>query len=172
MSIEYIRGDLFEGIRKVSQDTTVVIPHICNDIGVAGSGFVIPLFKMFPQALMEYASTYQLGRNSYHWTSPDKPCGIIVNMVAQHGISSKSTGPDSEINKKPIRYESLVYCMKDMIGHLRCANSINQHLRDIVEIHCPKFGSLRAGGNWDFIKELIEEIWVDYKVVVYDIGAK
>jgi hypothetical protein len=32
---------------------------------------------------------------------------------------------------------------------------------EAVYICCPKFGSLRSGGNWDFILELIEEIWLN-----------
>lgn len=39
-----------------------------------------------------------------------------------------------------------------------------------MSIHCPKFGSLRAGGNWEFILELINETWVDrgINVTIYE----
>jgi hypothetical protein len=37
-----------------------------------------------------------------------------------------------------------------------------------VEIHCPKFGSGLAGGNWAFIEDLIEDIWGKYSVTVYN----
>jgi hypothetical protein len=72
----------------------------------------------------------------------------VANMYAQTGIRSISTGDRSKVNKKPIRYEYLVSCMTSV--------------RDSLEadtIVAPKFGSLRAGGNWSFIEELIEEIW-------------
>jgi hypothetical protein len=36
-----------------------------------------------------------------------------------------------------------------------------------VEIHSPKFGSGLAGGNWNFIEELIKDIWYDCEVFVY-----
>jgi hypothetical protein len=35
------------------------------------------------------------------------------------------------------------------------------------EIHCPKFGSGIAGGNWNFISDLIQDIWGSYDVFVY-----
>jgi hypothetical protein len=41
-----------------------------------------------------------------------------------------------------------------------------------VEIHCPKFGSGLAGGNWDFISNLIEDIWSKYHVTVYNYNKK
>jgi hypothetical protein len=37
-----------------------------------------------------------------------------------------------------------------------------------VEIHAPKFGSGLAGGNWNFISDLIEDIWSKHTVYIYD----
>jgi len=39
-----------------------------------------------------------------------------------------------------------------------------------AEIHCPQFGSGLAGGNWEFITELIEDIWVEngLAITVYE----
>ena len=41
-----------------------------------------------------------------------------------------------------------------------------------IEIHCPKFGSGLAGGNWEFIKDLIEDIWGRYFVTIYNPPSK
>jgi hypothetical protein len=37
-----------------------------------------------------------------------------------------------------------------------------------IEIHAPKFGSGLAGGNWNFISDLIEDIWGKYNVFIYN----
>jgi hypothetical protein len=36
-----------------------------------------------------------------------------------------------------------------------------------VQIHAPKFGCGLAGGNWNFISELINDIWGKFFVTVY-----
>ena len=36
-----------------------------------------------------------------------------------------------------------------------------------IEIHCPKFGSGLAGGNWNFISDLIDDVWGRYNVTVH-----
>ena len=46
--------------------------------------------------------------------------------------------------------------------------SKNSLSSDKIEIHCPKFGSGLAGGNWHFIENLIEDIWTAYFVTVYN----
>jgi hypothetical protein len=38
-----------------------------------------------------------------------------------------------------------------------------------VQIHAPKFGSGLAGGNWNFIEELIKDIWLNIPVMIYSL---
>jgi hypothetical protein len=82
-------------------------------------------------------------------------------MIAQSGIKNYE-------NPKPIKYVALMNCMlkvKDLIIEKK-----RENVGTKISIHCPKFGSFRAGGNWDFIEELIFEIWIANKidVTVYD----
>ena len=73
----------------------------------------------------------------------------VVNMIAQSGVR----GPD---NPTPIRYEALIECMarvREFIFKKEGSGAPTS------SIHCPKFGSGLAGGNWPFIKALIEEMW-------------
>ena len=48
-------------------------------------------------------------------------------------------------------------------------NYISNLGADKIEIHCPKFGSGLAGGDWKFIEYLINDIWSRHIVVVYTI---
>lgn len=145
--IEYIRGDLFAALPENPQ-RPIIIPHIVNNIGAWGSGFVIPLANRFPRSKEMYLKYYKLNSLGDIQTIIDDEY-YIVNMFAQNGISDKSTGDGNRV-KKPIKYVSLIKCMENI------KNDMNRYF----DIYCPRFGSDRAGGNWEFIEELIEEIWL------------
>jgi len=206
MEINYKQGDLFE----LLPDGPVckVVPHVCNDIGGWGSGFVVAISKRWPiemgVASPEWAYRQWFDGNQnpvqiitsnllrdgkagvvdfklgeIQWVYPDRPFVnggrqateqdsplMIVNMVAQSSTIGANPG------SKPIRYEALVSCM----GHVRnyCvrrnAELLGKCTNKPAEIHCPKFGSDRAGGTWEFIEELIAELWLahDIPVTVYE----
>lgn len=75
----------------------------------------------------------------------------VANMYAQTGIRSISTGSRSKVNKKPIRYEHLVNRMVSVRNSLEADTIV-----------APKFGSLRAGGNWSFVEELFDVVICEY----------
>jgi hypothetical protein len=75
-------------------------------------------------------------------------------MIAQNGVISRN-------NSRPLNYEALVKCMSNV------RDTINSLDKEKIEIHCPKFGSGLAGGNWVFIEQLIEDMWSNYTVCVY-----
>lgn len=164
MKINYQKGDLFKHLPAKNW----IIPHIVNTRGVMGAGFVLPLKKSFPQAEEIYLQVakmpcgLRLGHNSYAMDIKDnKINGVIVNMVAQHGVISSS-------NPKPIRYAALTECMQRLV---KFATYELDHVAGGWEIVAPKFGSGLAGGNWDYIEELINEIWIgnNIPVTVYEL---
>lgn len=184
MNIKNIEGDLF-GLMPYTSPYPVVIPHVCNNIGGWGSGFVIPLAKKFPEAEQAYRqwcekkfdphagpdSNFQLGNTQFvlvnsggvqqKVTDQEQACQLgldvgdeykngpiyVANMIAQH-----STITHQGAGARCLRYDALVECMNHV------ANCFN---RQGSRIHCPKFGGALAGGNWDFIAELIQDIWIN-----------
>lgn len=153
--ITYIKGDLFALLPDT--DTPKLIPHVVNNIGRMGSGFVIPLCQKWPRVKEAYEAWHEddmqdgheyiqfsLGNIQSVIVRHDPPI-TVVNMIAQSGV----VGPN---NPKPIKYAALVKCMTEVAAlALELPRS---------EIHAPKFGSGLAQGNWDFIVELIEECWI------------
>jgi hypothetical protein len=149
--LTYRKGDLFDNL---PESGTIIIPHIVNNIGAWGSGFVVPLGKKFPAARSSYLEM------PHHFLGDTQTirCEInpnlvvyVANMCAQNGIVSKD-------NPKPISYSALVKCMG--------------YVADIGKgcpLICPKFGSDRAKGNWSFIEELINEIWGDFDVTIFEL---
>jgi len=66
-------------------------------------------------------------------------------MVAQKGVRTQN-------NPVPLRYGALALCMyKTML----LARTLG------FDIACPKFGCGLAGGNWEVIRSMIDEIWED-----------
>lgn len=190
--ITYIKGDLF----SVPITGKRIIPHICNDIGGWGAGFVLALSKQWREPEEKYrvwhrdgqytttrkpsptendhspSKGYDIntGEKKYipeevvvpfalgmvqYVSIPNSPT-VVCNMIAQHG----TIGPGIQ---KPIRYAAL----------MRCLERIETACRGIqnVEIHAPKFGAGLAGGDWNVIEPIINEIWIanGLKVFIYEI---
>jgi len=162
--------DLFESTKNrvfaESNGCSVIIPHVCNNIGVFGGGFTGAIDKLYPIVKNNYEmlTTAFFHKNPGHTqfitvltNHSNKNKLIFANMIAQNGI----IGPK---NKRPINYAFLVKSMVNIKAYIK-----NQFDSDnSVELHCPRFGSGLAGGNWSFIHNLIEDIWEDIPVYIYN----
>lgn len=186
MPLKYVTGDLFAGVTDSGSDAAI-ITHVCNDKGGWGSGFVVPLGKNYPLARRKYLENcpselalghtqivqvrhgndddqyvfpkYQ-GEKAQLWLEEGKQVALtyVANMVAQHGTISPA-------NLKPIKYRALANCMHEVAWFIK-------HSDEEVKIHAPLFGSALAGGNWDFIEELIQEIWSPFDVTIYQLPGQ
>lgn len=156
--LSYTKGDLFDLYEKniKSKDNIVLIPHVCNDIGSMGSGFVVPLNEKWPIVRNTFRAKYRqcvdcfLGDNQYIDVEKNV---VVVNMIAQHGVMSW-------YNKQPLHYGALHECMTRLVQDFD---------RVPVEIHCPKFGSVLAGGDWNIIEVMIKDIWKNIETTVYEL---
>lgn len=133
--MKYVKGNLFDLV-----EPGMVVPHVCNNQAVMGSGFVIPLKAKYPSAEEEYLKMPQiLGTTGF---VPQEDKVVIANMIAQ----------DFTYNPIPLYYDALEACMVQIKYFCQKFNH--------WQIMCPKFGSLRAGGDWDHkIWPLIVKIW-------------
>ena len=114
----------------------VIVPHIVNNVGKFGSGFAAAVMKTYPIVRSEYIDWIGYIMGAVQFVKINDNLQF-ANMVGQMG----TIGPK---NPKPIKYLALRY----------------------EEIVCPKFGSGLANGNWEFIEELIEEIWIERNIIV------
>ena len=167
-TLKTIEGDVTNPQRSVVNEI-VIIPHVCNDQGIMGSGVAFALKKAFSTVEYFYLkSGYKLGTNSWVDVDLDKSDMIIVNMVAQTGFMNSE-------NSIPLKYSALIKCMEsvrdDVINLLHMKR---QYDGKHPVIHCPEFGGLRAGGNFEFVLELIREIWLEHgiDVVIYKFEEK
>jgi hypothetical protein len=77
----------------------------------------------------------------------------IANMVAQEGIYNNNGVP-------PIRYEALADALESVALEAEARSA---------EIHMPRIGTERAGGNWYEIEPMISRACSGLNVVVYDL---
>lgn len=149
-----IYNEISGDITKITPDHNVVIPHICNDIGKWGKGFVLSLSKRWPKTRSEYLSFVDHnGLGTCQFVQVEDNI-TVANMIAQHGIGRTPDRP-------PIRYGALTTAM----------NNVARYCHDTdATIACPKFGSGLAGGQWSIIRQLVYELWVDngIDVTVYE----
>ena len=156
----------YETIQAKENSSNVIIPHICNNANIFATGFYDQINREFPSVKTNY---HLLGKNFLiknpgyvQFNDVDREPKnnkrlIIASMIAQNGLKSRQ-------NKRPLNYAYLVKSMvlvKKFI--LQNFNSENK-----VIIYFPKSSGVSTGANWKFIDCLIEDIWNDISVVVYD----
>lgn len=149
--IKYVKGDLF--LAAKTEEIPIIIPHVCNNIGKFGSGFVVPLKQKYPHVAEAYYNLnstygYVLGETQIVLAEENVH---IANMIGQKGIKHK-------YNVQPLQYNALEQCM---ISVSNFTHNINGR------IIAPKFGAFRAGGDWSLIEEMINSIWKDIDITIY-----
>jgi hypothetical protein len=166
--------DIFERIlKRLSSEklgSSVIVPHVCNNIDVFGGGFAAAVAKHYPAVKENYhllGKTF-LKNNFGHVQFIDIPVKnkyghklVFANMIAQNGLPDRN-------KKRCLNYAALVRSMISVSSFIKQYGDRNKNPEAInFEIHCPKFGSGIAGGNWNFISDLIEDIWSRHDVFVY-----
>ena len=145
-------GDLFAAL--ASFEGKVMIPHVVNNVGRMGSGFAKAAFTYFPAVREQYLAwghPYILGDVQFVYMNNKI---TFANMVGQSGTISVK-------NPRPVKYAALVKAMERVESVCESKDA-----EPPTQIVCPKFGAGLAGGNWDFIEELINEIWLARKIPV------
>jgi hypothetical protein len=172
-TLNTIKNNLFLSINNIfssTNNTTIIVPHVCNNIDLFGGGFTGDIINHYPivkdnyHMLGKYFLQKNLGYTQFVTAKEDnknKNKIVFANMIAQNGIFSLK-------NKRPLNY--LALC-KSMVAVGQYAKDEKKNER-IVQIHAPKFGSGLAKGNWHFIANLIEDIWADLPMFIYEFDRR
>jgi len=174
-TLRVTKGDV-RSPQMTNDNELAIIPHCCNNLGVMGAGVALALrnkwplvYKVYEQ--MEAAAKMALScpngfkdRLGYNCNAVVENNIIVVNMVGQDGTVNAD-------NPKPVKYWALSRCLKNVRTNLIATLAVHKSFKAMKPvIHCPKFGSDLAGGDWNFILELIREEWLEHgiDVVVYE----
>lgn len=139
--ITYIKGDATEP----TGNGLKVIPHVTNNKGAWGSGFVLSLSKKWggPEYYYKQAAAegkLKLGLTQMIQVADDI---YVANMCAQTFYNKLSSGI-------PLKYWALQRCMQTVATFCHVKNA---------SIHCPQFGAGLAGGDWNRIEKMINQEW-------------
>lgn len=147
---------MFESIKKETVKNIIILPHVCNNINIFGGGFTYDLSNTYPivKANFHVNGPQKLGHTQHIKISNNL---IVSNMIAQNGIINNK-------NRRPLYYPALVNCMKEVAHYGR---KLSVEFEKPLQIHAPKFGSGLAGGNWNFIADLIDDIWGGIQTYIY-----
>lgn len=119
------------------------IIHSCNAQGIMGSGVALAVKKEYPEAFKIYRNEYEtsglnLGTSTVYFHSDRL---AIVNAICQDNFGT---------GKRFTSYDAIATCFED-INLLIATERIDK------EVHIPLIGAARGGGNWEIIREIIEQ---------------
>jgi len=162
--LKVVEGDVTNP-QKQSDNEIAIIPHCCNNKKVMGAGVALALKKKWPAVEYYYQkSNTELGSVSYAMMYSEEPDVVVANMIGQDGTVNAN-------NTKPVKYWALAKAMKDVFHQYELLQEKNPNKKFVI--HCPKFGSDLAGGRFEFVLELIKEIWIEngIDVVIYEFNG-
>lgn len=134
-------------ITKVGNLLDVTEGHLisgCNAQGVMGSGVALAIKNKYPLAYQDYRDIYEdegleLG-TAY-------PCMPTTKLVIWNAITQEYYGRPG----RNCSYDAIDTCFADI-------NAAVLSLDEVVkEIHIPLLGAGLGGGNWEIIREIIEQ---------------
>lgn len=130
------------------------IVHGCNAQGVMGSGVALGVKNTYPEVYREYVYIHE---NASLVLGKAYPVAVGDNLIVWNAITQNLYGG----NVRQVSYDAIETCFSD----------INQFLKEsgnnwAQEIHIPKIGAARGGGNWEIIREIIEQT-VEFPVTLW-----
>lgn len=163
-----VSGDLFDYIEQYvhqgNNGFSVIVPHVCNNVNLFGAGFAAAVAKHYPLVKANYhmlGNKNVLGYVQFIEVFKNPTYGhklIFANMIAQNGTINNN-------NIRPLNYFALCNSMDSVKKYVLQ----NFDKENPVQIHAPKFGCGLAGGNWNFIQELVADIWKNIPVLIYQL---
>lgn len=144
--IHYLRGDA----TRPAVPGPKIIAHGCNNVGAWGAGFVLAVSRRWEEPEGAYhdwfeESTPSIGEVQFVGVEPEL---WVANMITQ-----TLGGP------KPLSYAGLEACLQ-AVAKFAKTNS--------ASVHMPRVGCGLAGGTWDRVGPLVEDVLKDIEVYVYD----
>jgi O-acetyl-ADP-ribose deacetylase (regulator of RNase III) len=149
-------------VTKVGNLMNVAAGHIvhgCNAQGVMGSGVALAVKRKFPGAYEGYMNIHstvglRLG-SAYPETINDNL--IVWNAITQDGFGSPFRNTS---------YDAIATCFEEINETINTMKMSVRFMQHSTDVHIPMIGAARGGGNWEIIREIIEQT-MDYPVTLW-----
>jgi O-acetyl-ADP-ribose deacetylase (regulator of RNase III) len=151
MTIKYLKGDVLKA--ALLKNEKVVIPHICNNMGGWGAGFVVAISNIWPGPEKSYREwsrdpdSFRLGNLELVQVTPNIR---ICNMIAQDNFPTS-------YRRIAVDYQALETCLQKLA----------KALPEDVLIMMPRIGCGIGGGNWEEVERIINKTLDNFQVEVY-----
>jgi O-acetyl-ADP-ribose deacetylase (regulator of RNase III) len=123
------------------------IVHGCNSLGVMGSGVALAIRNMYPGAYETYRATFDDEGLEMGWAYPYCP---TTDLVIWNAITQEFCGSDG---RRYVSYDAVANAFEE-INEAILTSDISTIPK---EIHIPLIGAGLGGGNWEIIREIIEQ---------------
>ena len=122
------------------------IVHGCNAQGVMGSGVALAVKRKYPGAFADYVAIHEEEGLELGVPYPYCPTAdlCIWNAVTQEGFGQPT---------RNCSYDAIQTCFEDINNAVNDSDEIGI----VKEIHIPMIGAGLGGGNWEIIREIIEQ---------------
>lgn len=148
--IKYVKGDATNPLGSGKK----LLPHIVNDQGGWGAGYVLALSKKWKEPETEYRKWSRNGTDfilgNIQVVQTKQPDIVVVNMLAQKGFGGVA-----------VKYDKLRECLTKVAIEAQ---------KDNASVHMPRIGCGLGGGAWFKIEPIISETLLDkgIAVTIYD----
>lgn len=122
------------------------IVHGCNAQGVMSSGVALAVKNTYPAAYTNYRNIH---KNKGLILGEAYPVQISANLVLWNAITQNLYGT----YQRQVSYDALTTCFEE----IQYTIDQSSDLFVPAEIHIPKIGAGLGGGNWEIIREIIEQ---------------
>jgi len=120
------------------------IVHGCNAQGIMGAGVALAVKRKYPAAFADYRNIYEESGLELGVSYPYCPTTdlVIWNAITQDGYGKTA---------RNCSYDAIQTCFEDINNAIIGFDEIKK------EIHIPMIGAGLGNGNWEIIREIIEQ---------------
>lgn len=140
----------YNAVDYILENDDCMLIHVCNDVGVMGSGIALEIKNKIPSAYTNYKKG-DLILGNVNYSNNYK----VANMIAQN----KYNGYKGVYNRNfcYLDYEALEKCLKKIKEESNCSEIVLPY----------KMGAQRAGGDWNTVLSLVEDILSDkFEIII------
>ena len=119
--------------------------HGCNAQGVMGSGIALAIRKQYPGCYEDYRKIHDDEGLELGTAYPYCP---TTDLVIWNAITQEYFGSDGA---RYVSYDAIQTAFMDINSAVIGFDAVEKH------IHIPLIGAVRGGGNWEIIREIIEQ---------------
>lgn len=142
--IKYIKGNILNSNAEI-------LAHGCNCLGGFGAGIAKQFSFSYPKSKQMYLKKF----NSSGWELGDVQLIFDNNKIIANCATQISYGREKKVY---VDYNAIEIVFKKLYKYSKENNK---------SIAIPKIGAGLAGGNWEIIEKIINNIFTDKEILVY-----